>query len=174
MQQHRYSVAHTLTGRYVLRGNNEKMDEILVLIESPIWWFSTVFIGLFLNIAASYLKPLIEKLFAKTVNKWTVASQKRASFRQAQINFYSSSYEQLTIGHIEENHKKMEVIYCFALAASAFAMGANFELNSTMSTVGLGTGLLFSLGGLKATISHGAFSLIVAQARVNLLKKDQT
>ncbi|GHX85572.1 hypothetical protein [Vibrio cholerae] len=149
------------------------MDEILALIKSPIWWFSTIIIGLFLNIAASYLKLIIEKAFAKTVNKWTVTSQKRASFQQAQINFYSSSYEQLTIGYIEENHKKMEVIYCFALAASAFAMGANFEINSTMSTVGLGTGLLFLLGGFKATISHSAFSLIVAQARMNLLEKDQ-
>ena len=150
------------------------MNDILELIDKPIWWFSTIFIGLFLNILASYLKPMIEKMFSKTVNSWTVASQKREGYRQAQIDFYSSSYEQLTIAHIELNHKKMDVIYCFAIAASSFAMGAHFEVNSTMSMLGLGSGLIFVLGGLKATISHGAFSLLVTEARIILLNKDQT
>lgn len=51
------------------------MNEIIKMLTSPAWWFSTIFVSLILSIAGAYAKPTIDKFVSKYNEAWKAKTQ---------------------------------------------------------------------------------------------------
>lgn len=147
------------------------MNTISEIMNTTEFWFVAVFVGLCINLIASFLKDFIKKVFAKLNNSWDSRNEKSKLKREKELQKYSTSYQQLYLGRLELNHKKLTAVNEFIVAAVLllFGMAAkpNMEVVSTIASIGA---LLSVFAGLMASISHGRFMLLILDAEYRLAR----
>lgn len=62
------------------------MDEITNAVTSPIWIFSTIFVGLIVNILSAYAKPKIDEFVGKYSDTRKMKSENEKRLLQLEIN----------------------------------------------------------------------------------------
>jgi hypothetical protein len=84
-----------------------EISEIALTTE---FWFVAVFIGLLINIVSSIIQRIASKGFFRLNKSWDEKNIKSKQTRQFLVDKYSSSYQQLYLGKLEQNAKQMDVI----------------------------------------------------------------
>ena len=148
------------------------MNSIGEIIGTTEFWFVAVFVGLFINIMATFFIHLIKHSFSHLNKKWDARSEKSKLKREKAVEKYSTSYQQLYLGKLEQNHKKLTAIHEFIIASVLllFGMAAKPSLEFVSTIAGFGA-LLAVFGGLMASIAHGRFMLLIADAEHRLIQR---
>lgn len=141
------------------------MNKINELILTPEFWFVAVFVGLLVNIAATYVRKLIEIAFLRANKRWDARNEKAQLKRDMALAKYSASYQQFCLGKLELNHKKLTAIHEFILAILLLILGIISKDKFDFISVIAGIMALFSIfTGIVTSISHGRFMLLIADA----------
>lgn len=144
----------------------ETMTEIDKILSSTEFWFVTVFVSLTINVISSFLSAFVMKTFSSFVASWENRNRESKLAHQLLVNKYSSSYQQLYLGKLEKNHKKLEVIFDFSLATVILLFGNGSSFNDVTNIVAL----FPAFSGLLDTVRHGRFMLVITEAELELEK----
>jgi hypothetical protein len=140
------------------------MDEFLNDVASWWWWVTTVVFALALNIASSYLKPVVDRRLARVSERRRAAyAAGRERFLEAAKRIAESPHEQVMLGFaIIQNRIRSLVFYVFA-ALLAVGLSSISELREKPTTwrqrllSGLALSSVFVVGGMAMTESGQAF-----------------
>lgn len=122
------------------------MNDFFKQISDPTWWVSVVVVGLLINLASDYLKPLLDRLMEKSS-----AVRKRANEKQA-IRF-QSDLNQLLDDPSRVIDLKLDILY-FNLRsvlqiAISLAVNAILEPIFPVNTILSITLLTYAFGNMK-------------------------
>jgi hypothetical protein len=143
-----------------------EISEIALTTE---FWFVAVFIGLLINIVSSIIQRIASKGFFRLNKSWDEKNIKSKQTRQFLVDKYSSSYQQLYLGKLEQNAKQMDVINHTTTAAALLLFGMVGPFGDAFTLIAL----FPAFTALKAGIKHGRFMLIITDAEIELGKQNK-
>lgn len=145
------------------------MTEINKILSSTEFWFVAVFVGLTINVIGTFLSNFVMKTFSSFIASWENRNREAKLAHQLLVNKYSSSYQQLYLGKLEKNHKKLEVIFDLSLTAIILLFGKGSSLDNVTNIVAL----FPAFSGLLGTVRHGRFMLVITEAELKLEKHNK-
>lgn len=126
------------------------MHKILDNVTDYSWWFGVVFIGIILNLITSYLKPAIDKQWAKYSSRKRENLSKKAQRINEIVELLNSSEEErrmikfrMTEYRVDANHSLIFSISFLAFAFAAIQMSSTENIKGWFLTFLLLASLYF-------------------------------
>lgn len=102
----------------------DSLDRLWVDIASPYWWVTAVLIGLLVNLASAYLKPVVDRWLTYRSGRQQekdIAAQ--AEFMR-QVELLASRPDLLLIECFEEQRARLRLLLYFTVSVIAVAISA--------------------------------------------------
>jgi hypothetical protein len=118
------------------------MDNFFKQVSDPTWWISVVVVGLLINLASDYLKPLLDRILGSFSN-----ARKRANEKQALL--FQDDLQKLVNDPSKVTDLKFDIIYfnlrTVLLIAISLAINAVLEIIFPINILFSVTPLVYAL-----------------------------
>jgi hypothetical protein len=130
------------------------MSDFKTTLSSPLWWISVVVVGMLINLASAYLKPLIDKFLFKVSLSWRRRTARQREERARLIEMLHQSKEEMFLFSIEEVRFRMRALH-FILYSLLFLVMSQILALDSLKRIHIG---MLVLAAIALFVGQSSFS----------------
>jgi hypothetical protein len=146
----------------------QTLSQNLISIE---WWLGVVIVGILLNILSAYLKPLIDRAFAKVSSSWDVRTKRKLQERVTLVQHLRNNPQEQLHLVAEEMRCRLRAIFDL-VAAIGVAILAFLAPPTWAAIAAFWISLLAMFFALTEHLAAMRYLALLDDARVSHIERD--